>query len=381
MSKQRPFIVLSLVLAFFLLVQPAFALPVPDAPGVNARGYLLVDHASGRVLVEHNADERVEPASITKLMTAYTVFKALNAGTIDLAEKVRVSEKAWRMPGSRMFIEVGSRVSVEDLLKGTIIQSGNDASVALAEHVAGSEDTFVQLMNEYAALLGMESTHFTNSTGLPDPEHYSTARDIARLARNIIREFPEYYKWYSVHEFSYNGIRQSNRNTLLYRDPAVDGMKTGFTESAGYCLVTAALRDDMRLISVVMGADSERARADESQKLLNYGFRFFETHKLYAANNELTSARVWKGAEDQVALGLKADLFITIPRGTYKKLDAFMDLSARIVAPVNGSTPLGAVKVTLDGQTVAEQPLYALRPVEEGGLWRRAVDSILLLFQ
>lgn len=369
-------------LAALLSLSPTFAaLPVPDAPPLAAESYLLLDYHSGRVLAEQNADQRVEPASITKLMTAYVIFQALESGSIALDDKVLISEKAWRMPGSRMFIEVGKRISVENLIKGLIIQSGNDASVALAEYVAGTENAFVSLMNNDAAQLGMTNTHFVNVTGLPDPEHYSTARDIAILGSALIHDFPEYYKYYSQKEFTWNGITQNNRNDLLYRDPSVDGMKTGHTDSAGYCLVTSAKRDDMRLISVVMGTESERARTDASQALLNYGFRFFETHQLYAANAELTTARVWKGASDAASLGLQAPLYVTIPRGSYKNLDAFMDLSTRIIAPVSTEQPLGKVKITLNGEPVAEQPLYALQPVAEGGLWRRAVDSILLLFE
>lgn len=357
------------------------ALPVPDAPPLAAESYILLDYHSGRVLAEKNADQRVEPASITKLMTAYVIFQALESGSIALDDKVLISEKAWRMPGSRMFIEVGKRISVDNLIKGLIIQSGNDASVALAEYVAGTEDAFVSLMNNDAARLGMSNTHFVNATGLPDPEHYSSAHDIAKLGSALIRDFPEFYKYYSQKEFTWNGITQNNRNDLLYRDPSVDGMKTGHTDSAGYCLVTSAKREGMRLISVVMGTKSERARADASQALLNYGFRFYETHQLYAANTELTTARVWKGASDKASLGLQAPLYVTIPRGSYDELDAFMDLSTRIIAPVSTEQPLGKVKITLNGEPVAEQSLYTLQPIAEGGLWRRTVDSILLLFE
>lgn len=357
------------------------AIPVPAPPQLPAESYLLMDFHSGRTLVQHNSDQRVEPASITKLMTSYVVLKALEAGSIALDNKVLVSEKAWRTPGSRMFIEVGNRVSVENLMKGMIIQSGNDASVALAEHVAGSEGAFAELMNQYAARLGMENTHFVNATGLPAPEHYTTARDIARLARALIREFPDYYAWYSVQEFTWNGIRQSNRNALLYRDPSVDGIKTGHTDSAGYCLVTSALRDGMRLISVVMGTRSESARTDASQALLNWGFRFFETHRLYAAGEALTEARVWKGAAELVPVGLREDLYVTIPRGSYARLKPYMEVATQIIAPVGRQQPLGSVKVALGEDVVAERRLHALEAVPEGGLWRRAVDSILLLFE
>ena len=271
----------------------AAARPVPAAPQVAANSYILSDFNSGRILVEHNSDMRVEPASITKLMTAYVVFRELEEGNITLQETVPVSEKAWRTGGSRMFIEPDMQVKVEDLMRGMIIQSGNDASVALAEHIAGSEEAFASLMNHYAEQLGMTGTNFMNSTGLPDPDHYTTARDINALSAATVRDFPDYYTWYSEKEFTFNNIRQHNRNTLLWRDPAIDGLKTGHTEAAGYCLAASAMRDGMRLISSVMGSSSESARASESQTLLNYGFRFFETVQLYQAGQELTRARIW----------------------------------------------------------------------------------------
>ncbi|HHO67602.1 MAG TPA: D-alanyl-D-alanine carboxypeptidase, partial [Gammaproteobacteria bacterium] len=266
------------------------AMPVPQAPAVKARAYLVEDFHSGQTIAAKNPDQRIEPASITKLMSAYVVFQEIRNGTLSLEDKVQISEKAWRTPGSRMFVEVGTQVSVADLMKGMIIQSGNDATVALAEKVAGTEASFASLMNHHAKRLGMDGSHFVNSTGLPDPQHYTTARDIARVARALIAEFPEYYQWYSERQFTYNGITQYNRNKLLWRDESVDGIKTGHTDSAGYCLVTSAKRDGMRLISVVLGTKSEEARADASQALLNYGFRFFETHKLYDANSKLTRA-------------------------------------------------------------------------------------------
>jgi D-alanyl-D-alanine carboxypeptidase (penicillin-binding protein 5/6) len=279
-----------------------------------------------------------------------------------------------------MFIEVGKQVSVEDLLQGLIVQSGNDASVALAEHVAGSEDAFAGLMNRYARELGMTGTHFVNSYGWPDEQHYTTARDIAILARHLIEEFPDYYHWYAQRQFTFNGITQHNRNRLLWRDPSVDGLKTGHTDSAGYCLVTSAQREGMRLITVVLGTRSEEARAVASQSLLNYGFRFFETHKLYDAGNELTQARVWKGASEQAPLGLGDDLYITIPRGQYERLDASMTLDSRILAPVQGGQVLGNVHVRLGEQLVAERPLLALTAIEEGSFWQRLVDEARLYF-
>ena len=280
-----------LLLVFSLTTAPwsLAATPVPKAPAVGAKGYLLEDFHSGQSIAEKNADQPMEPASITKLMTAYVVFTEIRNGSLGLSDKVRISEKAWRTEGSRMFVEVNTQVSVAELLKGMIIQSGNDATVALAEQIAGTEDSFAALMNHHAKELGMTKSNFVNSTGLPHKDHYTTARDIARISRAMIEEFPEYYQWYSEREFTYNEITQYNRNKLLWRDESVDGLKTGHTESAGYCLVTSAERDGMRLISVVLGTKSEEARADATQSLLNYGFRFFETHKLYDADNKLLS--------------------------------------------------------------------------------------------
>jgi D-alanyl-D-alanine carboxypeptidase (penicillin-binding protein 5/6) len=305
----------------------------------------------------------------------------LKSGNITLEDKVTISEKAWRTPGSRMFIEVGKQVSVQDLLQGMIIQSGNDATVALAEYIAGSEDTFAALMNRHAEELGLTGSHFMNSTGLPDAEHYMSAHDIALLAGRLIREFPEYYKWYSQKEFTYNDITQYNRNKLLWRDESVDGVKTGHTESAGYCLVTSAKQEDMRLISVVLGTDSETARADASQALLNYGFRFFETHKLYDGGNQLATSRVWKGETESVSLGIDKPLYATIPRGQYKSLDASMTIDNRITAPVAAGKALGKVHVTLGETVIAEQDLVALQAINEGSFWQRIIDEALLYFE
>jgi D-alanyl-D-alanine carboxypeptidase (penicillin-binding protein 5/6) len=357
------------------------ALPVPAAPDIAARSYVLQDFSSGRIFAERNADERMEPASITKLMTAYAVFHELRAGDIKLEAAVTISERAWKMGGSRMFIEVNKQASVEELLQGMIVQSGNDASVALAEHVAGSEEAFAALMNEYAAKLGMKNSHFMNSTGWPDPEHYTTARDIAILAHAIIDEFPEYYKWYSQREFTYNGITQGNRNTLLWRDASVDGMKTGHTDAAGFCLVTSAKRDDMRLITVVLGTSSEKIRADESLSLLNYGFRFFETHKLYTAGQQVTEAKIWKGAVDRLPLGLAHDLYITVPRGQYKNLKAELKLNAVLTAPATQGEPYGAVGISLADEVITEQPLIALQDVPEGSLFKQLLDELYMLWE
>lgn len=370
---------------FLLLLVASFssqaATLVPSTPKIKAKGYLLIDYNSGRILAEKKADTRMEPASLTKMLTSYVVASELASGSISLTDEVTVSEKAWRMQGSRMFIEVGKKVSVEDLLKGVIIQSGNDATVALAEHVAGSEDAFVSLMNQYAAELGLLESHFVNSTGLPKKDHYTTPRDLARLARALIRDFPKHYEWYATKEFTFNNINQYNRNRLLWRNKFVDGIKTGHTESAGYCLVASALRDDMRLISVVLGTKSDKARSAESQKLLTYGFRFFETHRLYAANEPLTTTKIWKGALDQLPLGLAEDLYLTIPKGQYKKLDANMQLDAHITAPVKKGQSFGAVNISLGDEQYAKRELVALTDIEKGGLWNSLVDEVKLLFE
>ena len=354
--------------------------PVPAAPQIGAASYLLMDFNSGRVLIEQNADMRVEPASITKLMTAYVVFGELREGKITLEETVSVSEDAWRTGGSRMFIEPGMEVTVEDLLRGMVIQSGNDASVALAEHVAGTEAAFASLMNHFATQLGMQGTHYMNATGLPDPEHYTTARDVAILSRATIRDFPDYYAWYSEKEFTFNSIRQHNRNTLLWRDPAIDGLKTGHTEAAGYCLAASAKRDGMRLISSVMGSASESARASESQTLLNYGFRFFETVQLYQAGQELARARVWKGLEEEVTLGIGEELFVTIPRGRYDDLEAQVQMQPQLTAPLETGVVVGQIAVRLDGELVAERDLLTLSPVEEAGFFGSTWDGLKLWF-
>lgn len=354
--------------------------PIPAPPSVAARAYVLMDFHSGDILAQNNADQRMEPASLTKLMTAYAVFKELAAGKIKLTDQATISEKAWRMEGSRSFVKVNTKVGLEDLLKGMIVQSGNDATVALAEHTAGSEESFVALMNQHAKEIGMEQSHFANSSGLPDPELYVTAADMAKLARALIREFPEYYKWYSVKEYTYNGITQYNRNKLLWRDIGVDGVKTGHTDSAGYCLVASAKQNDMRLISVVLGTESENSRAKESEQLLNYGFRFYETHALYAAGKTLSTARVWKGAGRELPLGLSEEIYVTVPRGQYKNLTAALEVDMRIIAPVGKGERHGAVKVSLGDKVLAERPLVALQDVAQGGWWRRLVDTVKLWF-
>ncbi len=358
----------------------AFALQaVPAPPRIEAKAYALMDFHSGQFLAERDADTPIEPASLTKIMTVYAALHEIKAGHLSLDDRVTVSERAWKTGGSRMFIEVGKQVPVKDLLLGIIVQSGNDACVALAEHIAGSEEAFAALMNEYAKALGLEHTHFANSTGLPHPDHYTTARDLAILTRALIREFPEAYKWFAIKKFTHNGITQYNRNKLLWRDPTVDGVKTGHTQSAGYCLVASAKRGDMRLISVVAGAKTEEERLRHSAALLNYGFRFFETHRLYEAGKPLATARVWKGAEEDLPVGLAEALYVTVPRGTYGDLSATLDLDPRLMAPVDKGQAVGKVKVTLKGEPLIERPLIALRAIPEGSFWQRWIDQVILM--
>ena len=355
--------------------------PTPAPPIIGAKSYLMIDHETGHVLASHEPDERLAPASLTKLMTTYVVFQALKRQQIQLSDQVTVSEKAWRTPGSRMFIEVGKQVSVQDLLLGMIVQSGNDASVALAEQIAGAESVFAELMNQYAQSVGMASSHFVNATGLPHDDHYSTARDLATLARAIIEEFPEYYKWHAMKEFTYNDIKQPNRNNLLWRDPSVDGIKTGHTDAAGYCLVSSAERDGMRVIAVVLGTSSTKARVDGSQALINYGFTFFETRLVYSAGEEVATARVWKSANEYSSLGVLEDLYITIPRGSYDSLEMVRRVPAIIEAPIAQGQPVAEIVVNLDGETMVTESLRALDNNPEGSLWQRARDGISLWFE
>jgi D-alanyl-D-alanine carboxypeptidase (penicillin-binding protein 5/6) len=356
------------------------ATAVPPPPQLNARSFIVIDHESGRVLAALEPDSRQEPASLTKLMTAYGVFKALKEGRLKVDDMVTISEHAWKQEGSRMFVEVGKQVSVDDLIQGMIVQSGNDATVALAEKVGGNEPTFVQMMNTYAQQLGMSGSHFTNSAGMPDPEHYMTARDAATLASALIHEFPEYYKWYSQREFAWNGITQQNRNGLLWRDATVDGVKTGHTESAGYCLIASAKRDGMRLVSVVLGTDSMRAREDASAALLNYGFNFFESKRIYAAGQPLTKTRVWKGKLDEVDLVLKRDLYVTSQRGVVSNVKAEFELPETIEAPLPADKPVGKARVVVDGKPVATYDLYPATEVAQAGFFGRAWDGLRLLF-
>jgi D-alanyl-D-alanine carboxypeptidase (penicillin-binding protein 5/6) len=357
------------------------AAPLPPPPELKARSFILMDAMSGRVLAGLEPDSRQEPASLTKLMTAYAVFHALKEGRIKVTDMVTISEHAWKQEGSRMFVEVGKQVSVENLIEGMIVQSGNDATVALAEHVAGTEPTFVQMMNAYAKQLGMTGSHYMNAAGMPDPDHYITARDAATLARAVINEFPEYYKWYSQKEFTWNGITQQNRNGLLWRDPTVDGVKTGHTETAGYCLVASAKRDGMRLVSAVLGTDSMKDREDASAALLGYGFNFYETKRIYGAGQPLTTVRVWKGAEPEVGLSLRSDLYVTGQRGHIGSVKAEFELPAHLVAPLAAGATVGKVRVVVDGQPVATYDLYPAKDVPAGGIFRRAIDTARLWFK
>ena len=373
-------------LALVALVAFAYPLhaqvrPLPSPPIIGATSYYVVDSKTGHEIATLEPDKKVAPASLTKLMTAYVVFHALRENQVTLEDEVTVSEKAWRAEGSRMFIEVGKRVSIQDLLLGMIVQSGNDASIALAEHLAGTESVFAEIMNQYAKALGMHSSNFVNATGLPDDNHYSTARDLAALARAIIAEFPDYYRWYSVREFTYNDITQPNRNNLLWRDDSVDGMKTGMTDAAGYCLVSSAQRDGMRVVSVVLGTSSAKARIDGSQAPINYAFRFFESRLLYKAGEEITRARIWKSAGEFSPLCVLEDLYVTLPRGSYDSLESTMDIPAIIEAPVAAGQPLAELNVSLNGEQLLAEPLRALDDNPVGSLWQRTVDSVSLWFE
>ena len=352
--------------------------PIPAAPQVNARGYYLMDFTSGQVLAEINADQRLEPASLTKLMSAYAVFHALKDGRIKMDDQVRVSAHARDQDGSRMFIEVGTVVSVENLVQGMIVQSGNDATVALAEHVAGSEPVFVDLMNQYAQRLGLASTHFQNSPGMPSPEHYTTARDIAVLSAALIRDYPEYYKYYSQRSFTWNKITQPNRNGLLERDPTVDGLKTGHTDTAGYCLVSSAKRGDMRLVSVVMGSPNISAREDASAALLNYGFNFYQSRKLYDANATVLTIPVWKGTADTVKLGVPHDVYAIVPRGQDSALAAAADVPEPLFAPLARNIEVGKLRVSLGDKTIGTYALHPIEDVSEAGFFSRMIDDVKL---
>jgi D-alanyl-D-alanine carboxypeptidase (penicillin-binding protein 5/6) len=356
-------------------------LPPPTAPAVEARAWLLLDFNSGQVLASHNASERFEPASLTKLMTAYLTFGALKQKSLKPDQVIPVSTRAWKSEGSRMFIEPNKPVIVEDLLRGMIVQSGNDASVALAEAIGGSEEVFAQMMNREAKRLGLANTSFTNATGLPNPQLYSSAQDLSQLVVALIRDFPEHYALYSQKEFRYNNITQANRNRLLWLDPTVDGVKTGFTDNAGYCLITSARRGDRRLVSVVLGTASESARATESQKLLNWGFQFFDSVKLYARNQSVTQLRVWKGSSDMLKAGFTSDLYLALPKGQSDKIKASVESLQPLLAPVAPGQRVATLKLEIDGKPYRELPVVALEAVPVAGIFGRTWDSLRLLFK
>ena len=373
------------VYALLILLLPGALLAqqtgVPAPPPIAAKAYVLLDFNSAQVLVERNLHERIEPASLTKLMTAYLTFNALREKSLKPDQAVPVSTRASKSEGSRMFVEPNRTVTVDELMRGMIVQSGNDACIALAEAIAGTEEVFAQRMNREAQRLGMKNTNFVNSTGLPHPQHYSTAYDLSLLASAIVRDFPEYYPLYSMKEYRYNNITQSNRNRLLWVDPTVDGMKTGYTEKAGYCLITSARRGTRRLVSVVLGTSSESVRATESQKLLNYGFQFYETVKLYEKNHAVSSVRIWKGSSNAVKTGFPYDLYLSVPKGFTDKLKATVETQQPLLAPIAAGQKIGTLRVELDGKPYRELPVVALEEVGLAGIFGRGWDSLRLLFK
>ena len=371
--------VLLILTSVSVLAAPAI---IPRPPEIAASSYILMDAKTGYVIVEENADEALPPASLTKIMTAYIAAEEVKLGNITHSDLVHISEKAWRMEGSKMFIGVNTQVSVEDLLRGIIIQSGNDASVAIAEHIAGSEDAFADMMNQYAEVLGMTGSFFMNASGLDTEQYYNrmSARDLALLAQAMIANHPDHYAMYAEREFTYNDIRQPNRNTLLFRDRNVDGMKTGWTEAAGFCLVASSQRDDMRLITVVMGTVSEEARAIETQKLLTYGFRYYETHKLYDSNQTLSNGKVWSGQQNAVDLGIRDEVFITIPRGRADEMTASVDVEEVITAPLEQGQVMGTINVVLEDDLLYQGQVIAMQAVEQGGFIKRFIDWLTLMF-
>ena len=375
---RMPFLYAVVVLLLSTVVS---AQQVPVLPPIAAKAYVLADYNSGQLLVSHNPQQRIEPASLTKLMTAYVTFNALRQKTLKREQTVPVSVRASKSEGSRMFIEPNKPVTVDELLKGMIVQSGNDACVALAEAVAGSEQIFVQIMNREAQRLGMKNTNFVNTTGLPHPQHYTTAYDLSLLASAIVRDYPDYYPLYAIKEYRYNNITQANRNRLLWLDPTVDGMKTGYTDSAGYCLITSARRGPRRLISVVLGTSSESVRATESQKLLNYGFQFYDTVKLYDRNQAVSSVKIWKGSANQVKAGFQHDLFLSVPKGHGEKLKATIETQQPLLAPIAHGQHIGVLRVELDGKPYGEFPVVALEEVPVAGIFGRGWDSLRLLLK
>ena len=352
---------------------------IPNPPDVYAHAYILIDYTTGKVLAQHDADIRMEPASLTKLMTCYGVFKALKNGTLKLQDNVTISEHAWRAEGSRTFVQVGSQIPAEVLIKGMIVQSGNDASIALAEKVGGTEPAFVQMMNEYARQLGMNNTHFDDSTGLPSPTHYTTARDLSILASALVRDFPEYYQWFSIKEFVWNNIKQDNRNGLLERDPTVDGLKTGHTDTAGFCLVTSAKRDGMRLITVVLNSPNIKGRQDASAALLNYGYTFYQSLTVKTKGTVLLNPRVYKGSQEYYPIAVTTDVNVVVPRAQAGNITTTATARPRLIAPISATTPVGEMQVVIDGKPVASVPLYPMADVPTGGIWTRLSDSLLLM--
>ena len=353
----------------------------PTAPALNAKAYILIDVDSGKIIAEKASGEKLPPASLTKMMTLYVISHGLHNGQIHLDDDVRISQAAWRTGGSRMFIKEGQHVPIKDLLKGIIVDSGNDACVAMAEHLGGSEDGFAQIMNQKAQDLGMKDTHFTDSTGLPNQDLYTTAKDLAILGRALITEFPEYYHWYKQKWYTYNGIRQPNRNRLLWRDNLVDGIKTGHTNEAGFCLVSSAKHDSMRLLSVVMNEPNDTLRADDSERLLNYGFRFYETHSLFKSGQAISQISLYKGQTKKISVGLQKNEYITIPTGQYARLRISTNLPPYVQAPINKGAPIGEMVIHFDNRLLATKPLYALEDAPKGGLYVRAKDSVRLLFK
>lgn len=382
-TKTVLFLSFSLV-SVSLLANPIIPIPtqpqpitfMPGAPNIQGNGFILMDGTSGKILAEKNSNNRMPPASLTKLMSLYIISAAIKTGQIHLDDKVRISTKAWKSEGSRMFIKVGDEVPVKELLQGIIVASGNDATVALAEYVAGTEEAFTAMMNQQAKILGMNNSHFMDSTGLPNKNHYSTAHDLAILTQAYIKNFPEDYSYYAEKWFSYNGIKQPNRNRLLWRFQYADGLKTGHTSEAGFCLVGSAKKDGMRLISVVLGEPSDDARTEDSIRLLTYGFRFFETHKIYNGNTSLIQARVWGGTKANIPLGVTDDFYVTVPTGQYKRLQASSDLNSPLKAPIVKGQAYGTLNVSVNGQVVASKPLIALDDDPQGGFFRRAADAI-----
>nr|WP_242604559.1 D-alanyl-D-alanine carboxypeptidase family protein [Legionella fairfieldensis] len=353
---------------------------IPSPPVLNAKAYILIDVNSGKIIAEKNSDEKLPPASLTKMMTLYVISNALHNEQIHLTDNVHISREAWKTGGSRMFLKEGDQVSIEDLLKGIIVDSGNDACVAMAEHLGGSEAGFAEIMNQQAQNLGMSNSHFTDSTGLPDNNLYTTAKDLAILGRALINNFPQYYHWYKQKWFTYNGIRQPNRNRLLWRDSQVDGVKTGHTNDAGFCLVSSAKRDNMRLLAVVMGSPSESARADDSERLINYGFRFFETHELYKAGQPIAEIPIYKGKANKLPIGMREDQFVTIPNGQYQRLNMNTRIPKNLQAPIAKGDKVGELVIQFDNNIIANYPVYALEDISKGGIFTRIKDSIRLWF-